>query len=84
MTPDEAAYLEQLGFVPSAFSTSTFVRMSGSSVDAVVERVPHSHQQALRWRARKPGTWSRTQEGRSVEANELIALIVMAKMEGIL
>ena len=86
LTSEEAAYLESLGFVPSAFSTSSFVLMAGSgAVTAVVERVPFAFaQKELRWSCRAPYRLENNSPRLRVTHNDLTTLIVLAKLEGIL
>lgn len=89
LTSEEAAYLETLGFVPSSWSASVFVlpgkEANGTpAITAVIERVQLGSWTALafRWKARTPITRNR-RPIREVEANDLTALVVMAKLEEI-
>ena len=87
MTSEEATYLESLGFVPSAFSTSAYVMLGDDGVKAVVEREPFAYGQVvLRWRCRTPVQWNQGKRiyQADVKHNDLTTLIVLAKLEGIL
>lgn len=85
LTSEEAAYLEKLGFVPSSWSASVFLLQGApdGGMIAITERTPYTYQgRGCAWESRTP--LSRGKPVRRVQANDLTALVVMAKLEGIL
>lgn len=85
MTSEEAAYLETLGFVPSSWSASVFLLQGApdGGIVAIIERSPYPRKtvRELAWEARTP--IDRGKPVRRVIADDLTALVVMAKLEEI-